>query len=158
MKKEHYYNATIQWTGNTGDGTSNYRSYERTHTISIQGKQTIQGSSDPAFRGDAAKYNPEDLLISSLSACHMLWYLHFCSEAGVIVLNYVDNATGIMVETENGSGHFTEVTLHPTVTVAEASMHDKAYELHYKAHTFCFIANSVNFPVKHNAQINIKDY
>lgn len=147
--KEHHYKATIQWTGNKGTGTSGYRNYERSHTISIENKTIIEGSSDPAFRGDQTKYNPEEMLLASLSSCHMLWYLHFCSEEGIIVTEYIDHATGIMAEKENGSGYFKEVTLHPIVIVTEESMVKKANELHHKASEFCFIANSVNFPVKH---------
>lgn len=149
MKKEHYYNAIIRWTGNKGTGTDNYRNYERSHQIVIERKPDILGSSDPAFRGDPTKHNPEDLLIASLSSCHMLWYLHLCSEANIIVTDYVDKVTGVMVETVNGSGHFVEVTLHPTVTVKDVNMIDKANELHRKANELCYIANSVNFPVKH---------
>jgi len=147
--KNHHYKITIQWTGNLGTGTSGYRDYERSHIISAENKVVIEGSSDPAFRGDSTKYNPEEMFLSSLSSCHMLWYLHFCSEAGIIVTDYTDEATGIMGETASGSGYFTEVTLHPTVTVAEESMKEKAEQLHHKANEFCFIANSVNFPVKH---------
>lgn len=155
MERQHHYQATIEWTGNTGTGTDNYKSYERSHKIIIDNKMEIFGSSDPTFRGDKTKHNPEDLLISSLSACHLLWYLHLCSEAGVIVLDYNDNATGIMIETSDGSGHFIEVTLNPIVVVKESDMIDKANELHKKAHKLCFIANSVNFPVKHNPTTKI---
>ncbi|MET3038483.1 OsmC family protein [Chryseobacterium sp. NRRL B-14859] len=154
--KNHYYKTTIQWTGNKGSGTSGYRDYDRSHTISAENKTMIEGSSDPAFRGDRTKYNPEEMFLSSLSSCHMLWYLHFCAEAGVTVTEYTDEATGIMAETANGSGHFTEVTLHPVVTVAEESMVEKAKQLHHKAHEFCFIANSVNFPVKHKPVLLVK--
>lgn len=147
--KNHHYKITIQWTGNQGTGTSGYRAYERSHTISAENKTVIEGSSDPAFRGDRTQYNPEELFLSSLSSCHMLWYLHFCSEAGIIVTDYTDEAIGIMTETASGSGHFTEVTLYPRVTVAEESMIEKAEQLHHKANQYCFIANSVNFPVKH---------
>ncbi|EFK36669.1 peroxiredoxin, SACOL1771 subfamily [Chryseobacterium gleum] len=154
--KNHHYKTTIHWTGNKGTGTSGYRDYERSHTISAENKAMIEGSSDPAFRGDRTKYNPEEMLLSSLSSCHMLWYLHFCSEAGIIVTEYTDEASGIMAETANGSGHFTEVTLHPKVTVAEASMIEKAEQLHHKANEYCFIANSVNFPVKHIPAILVK--
>lgn len=149
MSKQHNYQATITWTGNKGNGTDHYLHYDRDHTINIPGKKTISGSSDPAFRGDRLKYNPEELLVSSLSACHMLWYLHLCSEAGVIVMEYIDHARGIMQETTNGSGQFTEVILNPEVRVKEAAMVAKANELHAKAHELCFIANSVNFPVRH---------
>lgn len=156
MSKHHHYKTIIQWTGNKGTGTSNYRSYERSHTIAVDHKAIIEASSDPAFRGDKTKHNPEDLFLSSLSSCHMLWYLHFCSEAGIIVIDYIDHATGIMEETANGSGHFSEVTLNPTVTITEKSMIERAKELHFKTNEFCFIANSVNFPVKHIPTVLIK--
>ncbi|SIQ27177.1 Organic hydroperoxide reductase OsmC/OhrA [Chryseobacterium sp. RU37D] len=156
MNKHHHYKTTIQWTGNKGSGTSGYRDYERSHTISVENKTTIEGSSDPAFRGDKTKYNPEEMLLSSLSSCHMLWYLHFCAEAGIIVTEYTDHVTGIMQEAENGSGQFIEVTLHPNITVTDHSMIEKAEELHHKANEFCFIANSVNFPVKHIPIVLVK--
>jgi organic hydroperoxide reductase OsmC/OhrA len=149
MSKTHHYSTTIQWTGNQGTGTDKYRSYSRSHEIIIENKPTIAGSSDPAFRGDSTKHNPEELLLSSLSACHMLWYLHLCSEAGVIVTAYTDKATGTMEETPNGGGKFTEAVLNPVVTVSDANMIGKANELHKNANELCFIANSVNFPVRH---------
>jgi organic hydroperoxide reductase OsmC/OhrA len=149
MQKEHHYQATIQWTGNKGNGTQDYRAYERSHVISIQGKQEIVGSSDPAFRGDKTKHNPEDLLVSALSSCHMLWYLHFCAVNGVVVSSYVDKATGTMIENEDGSGQFTQIVLHPKVAVKDISMIAKAIELHKNAHHACFIARSVNFEILH---------
>ena len=149
MKGQHNYRTTLKWTGNKGDGTLNYRAFERSYMISIENKPEILGSSDPAFRGDKTKYNPEEFMVASLSSCHMLWYLHLCSEAGIIVTDYFDNATGLMVETPNGGGRFTQVTLYPVVTVKEASMIKKANELHKKANELCFIANSVNFKVEH---------
>lgn len=155
MKKEHNYNLTVKWTGNQGTGISNYRTYSRSHSIIVANKPEILGSSDPAFLGDKTKHNPEDLLIASISSCHMLWYLNLCSEAGIIVIDYVDNATGIMNVVSEGGGHFAEVTLNPIVTVAEISMTEKANEIHKKANELCFIANSVNFPVYHNATIKI---
>lgn len=155
MEKEHHYAVTTEWTGNTGTGTQSYRSYERSHEIRVENKAGIQGSSDPAFRGDKTKHNPEDLLLASLSACHMLWFLHFCSEAEVIVTAYTDHAVGTMAETSNGSGHFTEVILRPQVVVTHASMIDTANALHTKAHQYCFIANSVNFPVRHEPACTI---
>ena len=156
MNGQHHYKASIKWTGNKGTGTDNYRNYERSHQIVIENKVDISGSSDPAFRGDKTKHNPEDLLVSSLSSCHMLWYLHLCSEAGVIVTDYIDNATGIMIETSNGGGQFKEVTLNPIVTVTEQTMIDKANELHIKANELCFIANSVSFPVFHRPTTKTK--
>ena len=156
MEKQHHYNATIVWTGNNGTGTDNYKSYERSHKIIIENKSDILCSSDPAFRGDKTKHNPEELLLSVVSSCHMLWYLHLCSEAGVVVLDYTDSATGIMDEGSNGNGRFTKVTLNPVVTVTENAMVDKANELHKKANELCFIANSVNFPVTHHPTAKIK--
>lgn len=150
MPGQHHYKATIKWTGNKGTGTDHYRNYERSHEMIIQGKTVIAGSSDPAFRGDRTKHNPEELLVCSLSSCHMLWYLHLCAEAGVVVTDYIDDATGTMVETPNGGGQFIEVTLNPVVKVAEERMIEKANELHRNANELCFIANSVNFPVRHN--------
>ncbi len=152
MKKQHNYKTTIKWTGNIGKGTSNYREFERSHTLSVENKPDILVSSDPAFRGDRTKHNPEELLVASLSSCHMLWYLHLCSENGVIVTDYVDHAEGIMLEQSDGKGHFSEVTLNPIVTVTKNSMIEMANKLHEQANTFCFIANSVNFNVLHNAQ------
>jgi len=152
MKGQHNYKATIRWTGNRGQGTINYTAYARDHIISIENKADISGSSDPAFRGDKTRFNPEELLVSSLSSCHMLWYLHLCAEAGIIVVDYVDNATGVMIETPGGGGHFTEVTLNPVVTVTEARMAEMANGLHKRAGELCFIASSVNFPVFHNPQ------
>lgn len=156
MEKQHHYNATIVWTGNSGTGTDNYKSYERSHKIIIESKSDILCSSDPAFRGDKTKHNPEELLVSAVSSCHMLWYLHLCSEAGVVVVDYTDSATGIMDEGSNGSGRFTKVTLNPVVTVTENAMVDKANELHKKANELCFIANSVNFPVTHHPTAKTK--
>jgi len=147
--KNHHYKTTISWTGNKGTGTSSYRAFERAHEISVEGKPTIPASSDPSFRGDPARYNPEELFLASLSSCHMLWYLHLCSEAGVVVIEYTDHATGTMVEEANGGGHFSEVVLYPNVVVSDAAMIDKANELHHTANQFCFIANSCNFPILH---------
>ena len=148
MKKEHIYNLTVKWTGNKGKGTKDYKAYERSHSIVIDDKPDILSSSDPSFRGDATKHNPEELLVASLSSCHMLWYLHLCADAGIIVVDYIDKAAGVMVETPTG-GHFSEVTLHPIVTITEDSQITKANELHVMANRLCFIANSVNFKVKH---------
>jgi organic hydroperoxide reductase OsmC/OhrA len=154
MATEHNYSLNTLWTGNKGQGTTSPKDYERSHTISISNKPDMACSSDTPFRGDNTRHNPEDFLLASLSSCHMLWYLHICADAGIIVTAYTDNATGKMVETQGGGGHFTEVTLHPVVTVTHTSMIDKANELHEKANEKCFIANSVNFPVKHEPVCN----
>ncbi|MEP7163741.1 MAG: OsmC family protein [Ferruginibacter sp.] len=148
MSKEHTYKAHIKWTGNRGEGTSHYKSYDRSHQVKVAGKQVIESSSDPAFMGDASKYNPEELLVASLSSCHMLWFLHLCADNGIVVIDYNDEAMGTMVETLSG-GHFTEVVLHPVVTITDKSKMEKANELHHEANKKCFIANSCNFPVMH---------
>ena len=146
-EKAHHYETNLKWTGNQGEGTGSYRSYKRDHTISIQGKPDILGSSDPAFRGDSSRHNPEDLLVAALSSCHMLWYLHLCAIRGVVVTAYEDAAEGTMLE-EPRRGRFTEVVLRPVVTITEDSDATKAISLHERAHGECYIANSVNFPVR----------
>jgi len=145
--KEHNYSIGLEWTGNTGSGTTRYNAYERRHRISVQGKPDLLASSDPTFLGDRTRYNPEELLVAALSSCHMLWFLHLCSEAGVIVSSYKDDARGTMIETADGNGYFSEVTLRPVVTVITAEMVNAVPEIHTRAHELCFIANSVNFKV-----------
>lgn len=149
MKNLHHYQLQLTWTGNRGQGTAGYTAYERNHTLSIPGKPAILGSSDPVFRGDPSMHNPEELLLASLASCHMLWYLHLCAENGIVVTDYIDNPTGTMQESDNGSGRFKEVTLRPTVTVNDEKMLEKAKSLHKSANQYCFIANSVNFAVHH---------
>lgn len=156
MPKIHHYSVLVEWTGNTGSGTTGYRNYERRYEISAgTGKPPIPGSSDPAFRGDPTRWNPEELLVASLSACHQLWYLHLCADAGIVVLTYIDHAEGEMEETPGGEGRFTRVILRPHVTVAPGSDVAKARELHAAAHAQCFIARSVNFPVQHEAEMSL---
>ena len=146
--KEHHYPVTIIWTGNQGTGTSAYRAYSRDHVIHAGDKPEIAGSSDPSFRGDPGRWNPEELLVASLSACHKLWYLGLCAGAGIVVTGYEDRAEGWMVEEAGGAGQFTRVLLHPRVTLAPGSDLEKAAHLHHTAHEMCFIARSVNFPVE----------
>jgi len=153
--KQHEYKTTLRWTGNRGTGTSDYRAYARNHEITGPLKTTtLHGSSDAHFRGDASKYNPEDLLVASLSACHMLSYLHLCAVNNVVVMAYHDDATGTMAENPDGSDQFTEVTLHPRVTITRESDAAKALHLHEDAGKLCFIARSVNFPVHHQPLIS----
>jgi organic hydroperoxide reductase OsmC/OhrA len=150
MGQEHHYEITTTWTGNRGAGTRDYRAYARDHEITAQGKGApVAGSSDKAFRGDASRYNPEELLVASLSACHMLWFLHLCAEAGIVVTDYRDSAMGTMAEHADGSGEFTRVTLRPHVVITCAERIAEATSLHAQAHRLCFIARSVNFPVVH---------
>lgn len=153
MERSHRYKTTINWKGNLGNGTRDYKSYSRNYDIHAEGKPLLAGSSDPSFRGDTARYSPEDLLVASLSGCHMLWYLHLCAVNGVIVVDYVDEAIGEMQENGDGSGEFKSVMLSPRVTVADDSMIDKAQALHAEANRMCFIARSVNFPVVHRPEV-----
>ena len=157
-QKEHSYCINLQWTGNLGEGTTNYRAYERTYQIEVSGKPVILGSSDPVFRGDATKYNPEELLVAAISSCHLLWYLHLCADAGIVVIDYSDSPIGKMNETQNGSGRFTEVILKPEVTITTESSLERATQIHHKVHKFCFIANSVNFPIYCQPSIKCRDY
>ena len=151
--KEHHYAATLRWTGNRGTGTSGYRDYDRSYTLSANGKQELTGSADATFRGDRAKWNPEEMLLSALSSCHMLSYLHLCAEAGVTVLEYTDDASGTMELDPDGAGRFTAVVLRPRVMVTDGSDLIVAGALHHDAHAKCFIANSVNFPVTCEAAV-----
>jgi organic hydroperoxide reductase OsmC/OhrA len=152
---EHRYALTVTWTGNTGDGTATYRGYRRTHTVTAEGPPELLGSSDRTFHGDPERWNPEQLLVASLSQCHMLSYFHVCIGVGVVVTEYVDRPTGSMRTGSDGGGRFTEVVLHPEVTVAEDSMVEAATEAHHRAHQICFVANSVNFRVHHEPVIRI---
>jgi organic hydroperoxide reductase OsmC/OhrA len=156
MAREHNYNLTAIWTGNKGDGTKNVRTYDRNHTVSIQGKPELFLTTDNPAVGDKSKLNPEDLLVTAISSCHLLSYLYVCSLEGIIITSYTDNATGIMIEQAGGGGSFKEVTLNPIFTVAEESMVEKAIELHHKAHEICYIANSVIFEVKCNPRCSVE--
>jgi organic hydroperoxide reductase OsmC/OhrA len=153
MNGEHHYRLRAAWTGNRGAGTSGYRDYERDVTLSVEGKPDVLASSDKPFRGDPGRWNPEDMLLAALSECHLLSYLHACVTAGVVVVSYEDDATGTMIEDGSGSGRFAEVMLHPRVVVADESMLEAARAAHTQAHDWCFIANSVNFPVRHDAVV-----
>ncbi len=154
MNREHRYALRSVWTGNRGTGTSGYRDYDRVVTIEASGKPALLASSDKPFRGDPSRWNPEDLLVAALSECHLLSYLHACVEAGVVVVSYRDDASGVMVQHGNG-GSFREVVLRPHVTVADASMVDAALSAHDDAHEWCFIANSVNFPVTIEPSVSV---
>lgn len=151
-QKEHRYTTKVVWTGNQGSGTSTYTSYNRNHTLSIDHKADLLCSADTPFRGDGTKHNPEDMLVYALSSCHMLWFLHFCADNGIVVVDYTDQAEGIMIEKEGGGGHFKTVILHPKVTITDQNQIELANSLHDKAHEKCFIANSCNFPVQHQAE------
>ncbi|WP_420014293.1 OsmC family protein [Teichococcus deserti] len=142
----------VRWTGNLGEGTATHRGYSRSHLISAEGKPDVPGSSDPSFRGDPSRWNPEELLLAAVAACHKLWYLGLCASAGVVVTAYEDAAEGEMLEEADGAGQFTGITLRPRVTLAPGSDIAKAEALHDAAHAKCFIARSVNFPIHHAAE------
>jgi organic hydroperoxide reductase OsmC/OhrA len=148
MSKQHIFKLNVTWTGNNGVGTAAYDAYRRDFTISASNKADILCSADPVFRGDGTKYNPEDMLIAALSSCHMLWYFHLCADAGIVVETYEDTAEGELVVGEGGKGQFSWVKLHPKITLQDASRMEEAKKMHEKAHEYCFIARSVNFPVE----------
>lgn len=149
MVAVHNYELALSWTGNQGTGTSAYRAYSRAHEVTAPGRPPLLGSADPAFRGETDRWNPELLLVAALSGCHLMSYLHVCVEAGVVVTAYSDAPTGAMTQTPGGGGHFTEVVLRPRVTLAPGSDVELATRLHGDANERCFIAGSVNFPVRH---------
>ena len=154
--KTHQYHLHLQWTGNTGTGTRSYTAYSRDYEIKAPGKPTLYGSADPAFRGNSVRYNPEEMLVASLSACHKLWYLHLCAEAGITVVAYEDEPIGQMLQTPDGGGHFEWVELRPLVTILETAKQEQAETLHERAHQLCFIANSCNFQVRCVAKIQVQ--
>lgn len=156
MAKQHRYQLTVQWTGNRGEGTSSYRSYDRDHEISAEHVATIAGSADRQFRGNPSRWNPEQLLVAAASQCHMLSYLHHAAVNGVVVTQYVDHPTGVMTEDEDGGGRFTELTLHPLVTVTDESMVETAERLHVDANRTCFVANSLAIPVQHETSTVVR--
>jgi len=154
----HHYTLQLDWKGNTGSGTSGYRAYERAHEVIGAGKPPILMSSDPSFRGDGTRYNPEELLVASLSSCHMLWYLHLAADSGIVVTGYSDEPQGTMTEGADGSGMFTEVVLRPRVTVRAGANAQLAEALHERAHAMCFIASSVIFPVRCEPQLVVDQW
>jgi len=151
--RQHHYSVKTVWSGAAEGPARTYNNYSRDHVFEISGKPDLMGSADPAFLGDPGKHNPEDLLVASLSACHMLWFLHLATDNGIEVVAYTDVANGTMEMKSNGSGHFTNVTLKPVVIIEDASQTDMAVALHDKAHKMCFIAASMNFPVEHHPEI-----
>lgn len=150
--KAHEYTIALAWEGNTGRGTADYAGYSRQFRATAPGKPAVVGSADPSFRGDKRLLDPEDMLVMSLSSCHMLSYLALCALKNIPVLDYRDNATGVMRADRNG-GKFDEVVLHPEVVIAKGADLEAARSLHHEAHEGCYIASSVNFPVRHDATV-----
>lgn len=149
----HPYSIQLNWTGNSGQGTASYTSYERSYDITVEGKPVLQGSADPQFRGEVTKYNPEELLVAAISSCHMLWYLHLCANANIIVTKYQDQAVGELRIEKNGSGRFTRVDLNPMIEIIDPTKIESAIALHQKVAEYCFIARSVNFPIHHHPSV-----
>lgn len=155
MSDNHHYKIGLEWTGNQGTGTSAYKAYSRDYSVSTAGKPILLGSSDPSFLGDPARHNPEDMFLASIASCHMLWYLHLASTAGIVVVSYHDTATGVMNINPDGSGEFTSVTLSPTLEITDASRIAEAKALHDKVGDLCFIARSINVPIHHDVAIKV---
>jgi organic hydroperoxide reductase OsmC/OhrA len=154
--REHRYTVTVEWTGNRGEGTASYRSYDRDHDITAERAEPIKGSADRAFHGNPTRWNPEQLLVAAASQCHMLSYLHQAADHGVVVSAYVDHPTAVMTEDGAGGGRFTEITLHPVVTVTDPAQVELAERLHGPASAACFIANSLNLPVTHQVRTLVR--
>lgn len=152
MPRQHRYTVTVEWTGNRGEGTASYRSYDRDHDVRAENAPTIAGSSDPSFRGNPSRWNPELMLVASAAQCHMLAYLHLAAVNGVVVTAYVDHPSAVLETDADGGGRFTEITLHPLVTVSDAAMIQRAESLHPEANRACFIANSLAVPVGHDVR------
>lgn len=152
---QHQYTARVIWTGDRGQGTSNYRAYDRTWDIATPGKATLHCSNDPLLGGNSNLHNPEDLLLSSLSACHMLWFLHLAANAGIVVTRYQDDPIGIGETEPNGAGRFLRATLRPTIEIDDMAKRDKADALHHEIHRYCYIARSVSFPVSYEAEYTV---
>ncbi len=154
---EHNFTTGIVWTGNRGEGTRSYRGYDRTWDIAVPGKAVVHCSNDPMLGGDPAKMNPEDLLLSALSACHMLWYLHYASDAGIVVLAYRDEPVGYGETLSSGAGRFVSAELRPEITVGAGTDIAAAEKIHGRIHEVCFIARSVSFPVSYRARFHVAD-
>jgi organic hydroperoxide reductase OsmC/OhrA len=155
--RQHHYVSQVIWTGDRGEGTRSYRSYDRTWDLCVPGKPVLHCSNDPLLGGDPGKYNPEDLLLSALSACHMLWYLHLASNAGITVHGYRDEPLGVGETEPSGAGRFLSAVLRPKIVLAPGSDVTLADSIHAKIHEYCFIARSVAFPVTYEASYSERE-
>ncbi len=155
MTRAHTYRVEVEWDGQPA--ASGFVVYDRDHVVTARGRDPILASSDPAFRGSRDRWNPEQLLLASISQCHMLWYLHLACWSGVVVTDYHDYPEGYLLENEDGSGQFEAVVLHPVVTVTHESMVEAAYHVHHRVGEKCFIARSLNFPVRHEPVVRVRE-
>ena len=148
MKNQHHFKLLLKWKLNQ---YQNNNRISRNHSITINHKPILNVSAAKVFKGDAELYNPEDLLLSSLASCHFMSFLYCCSQHKIEILAYTDQAEAILDVKANGSGKITQVFLNPTFTIGDESQKELAINLHKKANELCFIANSCNFPITHQA-------
>lgn len=154
VSHDHRFECRLVWTGAAKGVAVDYATYSRDCRVDVAGKPSILMTSAPAFRGDPARHDPEGLLVASLSACHFLSYVAICVRQGIQVVTYEDEAVGTMSRHEK-TFRFTDVLLRPRVTIAAGCDPEKARALHENAHRDCFIANSVNFTVRHEPTITV---
>lgn len=157
MVKQHRYTVTVEWTGNRGEGTTSYRSYDRDHEVRAEHVPSIAGSADPTFRGNPSRWNPEQLLVAAASQCHMLSYLHHAAVNDLVVTAYVDHPTAVMTEDGDGGGRFSEIVLHPLVTITDPDKVELAERLHHDANRSCFVAASLAVPVAHEVRTMVRE-
>ena len=143
---EHKYQLKLNWTGGSEiDAIQNDRMYE----VLIDRKPTIYGSADKPFFGDPEKYNPEDLLLAALSACHMMSFMYVCRKLGIKVYHYEDHATGLLKINQDGTGQFEFAELKPKVKADHMPDGMIFKELNSRAAKLCFIKRSINFTVNY---------
>jgi organic hydroperoxide reductase OsmC/OhrA len=154
--KHHQYKLKIEWTGNNGNGTEKYDKYRRDFTIHFENKAPVFASADSIFRGDPSKLNPEEMLLSAISSCHMLWFLHECADHGIKLIEYTDTPEAVLEIVPGNGGRFTEATLTPEIVLESFDGKINILELYELAAKKCFIANSCNFPIKINSKTRNK--
>ncbi|MGV0996986.1 OsmC family protein [Empedobacter falsenii] len=152
----HLFKVALNWIKKESKMDSSTRIYTKSHHISIEGKPDLEVSAAKAFKGDPNLYNPEDLLLSSLTSCHMMSYLYCCAQHKIEVISYQDHSEATLQVNPDGSGKIVKVDLFPDIIISDSSQIELALSLHKKANELCFIANSCNFPVYHHAKCSAK--
>ena len=152
----HLFKVALNWIKKEPQTDSSTRIYTKSHHISIEGKPDLEVSAAKAFKGDPNLYNPEDLLLSSLTSCHMMSYLYCCMQYKIEVISYQDHSEATLQVNPDGSGKIVKVDLFPEIIISNSSQIELALSLHKKANELCFIANSCNFPVYHHPKCNAK--